>query len=297
MVENNFWDFGDGTSRFDLNTSISKMYDDSQTYTISLSVKTTDGCTDTTSGTVTINPLPIYPIVPSGPTEFCEGGSVTLEVIPDSTTSALWSTGDLAYSIDVEQSGLYEVVLFTDKGCEYKTEQEVIVNTGSELETSNDTSIENGATIELMVSGAATYVWSGFADGTTSINEKVEVSPKVKTTYTIDAINEFGCESSAEINVFIDNNYNLIPSNVMTPDGNGRNDFFYIENIDRYPDCEVQLYNSFGKMIYSQKAYMNDFDGTLNGEQLPEGTYYYIISCDGYDQNFSGALNILRINE
>ena len=293
---NNYWAFGDGTSTFNLNSTITKTFSESGTYSVDLSVMTQNGCVDSTSGSVYVSPLPIYPIIAQGPTEFCEGDQVVLEVTPDSGVTALWATGELANSITVTKTGQYEVVLFTDLGCEYLTSEEVFVNTGSELTISNDTTIENGTSIILKVDGSVFYSWGNLDDASQTNNQMVEVSPAQTTTYTVDAVNENGCESATEVTVEVTSSYNLIPSNLMTPDGNGKNDFFYVENIDRYPDCEVQIYNAFGKLILNSKPYSNDFDGTVNGEKLPEGTYYYVITCDGNKDNLSGAVTILRIN-
>jgi gliding motility-associated-like protein len=296
-ASNNYWTFGDGTSTFNLNSSLSKTFDESGVYTLTLSVVTSNGCTDTVSGTTTVNALPVYPIVPQSSTEFCAGAEVVLEVFPDSGVTALWSNGEFSNSITANQSGVYEVVFFTIQGCEYQTSEKVLVHEGSPLSISSDTTIEIGVSIMLKVEGSVFYTWGNLEDVSQMNNQMVEVSPSTKTTYTVNAVNEHGCKSATEVTVDVTSGYNLVPSNLMTPDGNGKNDFFYVENIDRYPECEVQIFNSYGKQIYSQKAYANDFDGTVNGDKLPEGTYYYVISCDGNRDNFSGAITILRINE
>lgn len=297
VASDNFWDFGDGNSGFDLNSQLVKQYDAVGTYTITLSVKTKNNCTDTTSENVTINRIPEYDIVADGPTEFCEGENVVLSVSPDSTTTAVWSTGVSGNSITVQNQGLFDVVFYTPQGCQFTTSQEVFVRSGSVLTISNDTAIENGDFVTLKVSGATTYTWQSPVSSDQSNYNEIEVSPSELTTYIVDAINEFGCSSSAQVVVDVFSNFNLMPSNLMTPDGNGQNDFWYIENIERYPECEVLIYNAYGKLIYSQKAYNNTFDGTVNGGKLPEGTYYYVITCDGKEDNFSGSLTLLRINE
>ena len=80
----------------------------------------------------------------------------------------------------------------------------------------------------------------------------------------------------------------------MTPNGDGFNDFWYIDNIEFYPDCEVAIYNRYGNLLYSKKGYQNDWDGQYNGQNLPDGTYYYIISCSGDQDVHKGGITIFR---
>ena len=76
--------------------------------------------------------------------------------------------------------------------------------------------------------------------------------------------------------------------NVMTPNGDGLNDIFMIQNIDRFPDNKVQIFNRWGVEVYSTEGYSIDngnvFSGfsdgratVRRGERLPTGTYYYLI--------------------
>jgi len=58
--------------------------------------------------------------------------------------------------------------------------------------------------------------------------------------------------------------------------------------------CQVTIFNTWGKVVWNSSAYANDWDGTnLNGEALPEGTYFYTISnCQGYDTE--GSIMLMR---
>lgn len=75
--------------------------------------------------------------------------------------------------------------------------------------------------------------------------------------------------------------------NIVTADDDGVNDYFFIDNIQRFPNNSVQIYNRWGAKVFETKNYDsngNVFDGyskgkmTVNGsEKLPSGTYYYVI--------------------
>ncbi|WP_420603083.1 gliding motility-associated C-terminal domain-containing protein [Flagellimonas sp.] len=72
--------------------------------------------------------------------------------------------------------------------------------------------------------------------------------------------------------------------NEFSPNGDGVNEFFKIDCISRYPKNVLQVYNRWGNIVYEQRSYNNDWDGTSNGratvqkgDLLPVGTYYYVL--------------------
>ncbi len=77
---------------------------------------------------------------------------------------------------------------------------------------------------------------------------------------------------------------NTIPlpsTNYISPNGDNKNDFWKIENVDIYKDFALQVFDQFGHVIYEvPNNYNNDFDGKLNGNPLPTGNYYYVFKND-----------------
>jgi gliding motility-associated-like protein len=73
---------------------------------------------------------------------------------------------------------------------------------------------------------------------------------------------------------------NTIPlpsTNYVSPNGDNKNDFWKIENVDIYKDFALQIFDQFGHIIYeAPNNYNNEFDGKLNGNPLPTGNYYYV---------------------
>lgn len=90
----------------------------------------------------------------------------------------------------------------------------------------------------------------------------------------------------------------LIVYNAVAPDGDGKHDFLKIENIDRFSDNSVQIFNRWGKKVYEVTGYDNSsirFEGksNVNGSvDLTEGTYYYIIELPS--QRLTGFLFLRR---
>jgi len=71
---------------------------------------------------------------------------------------------------------------------------------------------------------------------------------------------------------------------VLTPNGDGINDTWIVENITNNPNSVVRVFNRWGSLVYSAKNYQNDWDGKLNGSDVtvPDGgSYYYQIDLKG----------------
>ncbi|MBW7867971.1 MAG: gliding motility-associated C-terminal domain-containing protein [Brumimicrobium sp.] len=104
--------------------------------------------------------------------------------------------------------------------------------------------------------------------------------------YTVSAETSDGCIVSADIH--LDLEYCLLNIvEAFSPNGDGINDYFVIENIEAYPNTKVWIYDRWGAEVYHSDNYKNDWNGvsfaklTLGKEQLPEGTYYYYVEIGG----------------
>lgn len=89
--------------------------------------------------------------------------------------------------------------------------------------------------------------------------------------------------------------------NEISPNSDGVNDYFYIDCIEQYPGNSLTVYNRYGNVVYSTNGYKNDWDGTANvsgvigkGEQLPVGTYYYLLKIDEKEFESTGWIYIVR---
>jgi gliding motility-associated-like protein len=82
--------------------------------------------------------------------------------------------------------------------------------------------------------------------------------------------------------------------NVFTPNSDGINDRFEIPKLEEYLGNEIVIFNRWGQKVYERSNYGGDWDGS----SLPDGTYFYILNCDGYfrDDVFRGSITILGSN-
>lgn len=66
----------------------------------------------------------------------------------------------------------------------------------------------------------------------------------------------------------------------FSPNDDGVNDDFVIPGITNFPNSELVIFNRWGVQMFSAKGYQNDWDGTKDGKQLPEDTYYYVLNIN-----------------
>ncbi len=88
----------------------------------------------------------------------------------------------------------------------------------------------------------------------------------------------------------------------LSPNADGFNDFFYIENLEYFPENELVVFNRWGDVVYEASPYQNDWNGQVNGsmiltgDKVSDGTYFYILKLSPDDENepFKGSLELRR---
>ncbi|WP_407267518.1 gliding motility-associated C-terminal domain-containing protein [Tenacibaculum maritimum] len=114
-------------------------------------------------------------------------------------------------------------------------------------------------------------------DGVNTIDENPDPNTDGSVTDAQDTDND-------GIPDYLDTDETVTIYNEFTPNGDGDNDTFYIEFIERYPNNNLEIYNRWGNLVYSKKGYDNTFKGVSNGRlnidensKLPVGTYFYVL--------------------
>lgn len=86
----------------------------------------------------------------------------------------------------------------------------------------------------------------------------------------------------------------LIANNMITPNGDGVNDTWIVKNILLYPNNELKIYDRVGRVVFGMIGYDNSWDGSFNGNLLPEDSYYYILFLDSGKAERTGFITIVR---
>lgn len=270
----------------------------------------------TGSATVLIRPLPVATI--SGSTSVCNfaaspnitfTGSVgtgpytfTYSINGGSNRTVSTSSGSntATVSVPTNTTGTYTYALVSVADIYASQAQTgtaaVTVNALPVVTISSNkgASISKGEALVLTATGGTQYSWSGaeILGGQTSA--AVTIRPKQSGTYRVTVTNASGCVSEQSIAITVVEDYKLEASTVVTPNGDGYNDKFIVKNIDYYPNNTLRIFDKTGRILYTKHTYANDWDGTLNGSPLSEGTYYYIIDLGTGIGTFKGFINIIR---
>nr|WP_292961759.1 gliding motility-associated C-terminal domain-containing protein [Muricauda sp. UBA7809] len=88
----------------------------------------------------------------------------------------------------------------------------------------------------------------------------------------------------------------------LSPNGDGINDFWVIDNLEESPNNSVRIFNRYGQKVFEQINYTNEFNGIANtgtmitnqGAGLPEGVYFYLITLDDLELEYTGFLFLDR---
>jgi len=167
------------------------------TYTVE--VTNANGCTDTDTITILVNPLPGPTITAGGPTNFCDGESVIL--IADTNAFYLWNTGETTQSITVDTTATYTVTVMDSMGCMNSTGVNVTVYPLPNADAGVDTSICFGDSIQLNASGGITYAWNPTVELNDTTIADPWASPSDTATYYVTVSNPFGCINSDSVTI------------------------------------------------------------------------------------------------
>ncbi|MBL0136295.1 MAG: gliding motility-associated C-terminal domain-containing protein [Chitinophagaceae bacterium] len=95
-----------------------------------------------------------------------------------------------------------------------------------------------------------------------------------------------GCSANDSVNIFVENANisSLVIYNMVTPNGDNRNDTWIINGIEEYPNNHVSIFNQWGDKIREFTSYNNSINvwkGTNSkDEPIPDGTYFYILKIN-----------------
>lgn len=146
-------------------------------------------------------------------------------------------------------------------------------------------------------SGGGTITWTPAA-GLSNANLPDPIAkPQTTTNYLLTVKNSEGCTSTDNVVITVIP-YCVNIMNAFTPNGDGTNDRWMVTNgAACTSNIVVTVFNRYGNIVYQDKNYQNNWNGTYNGKPVPEGTYYYTASfttITGTPILLKGDVTILR---
>ncbi len=302
------WDFGDG-SPLSSQDNPSHVYAGVNSYNVTLIATSGYGCKDTSTKLMSAffdKPIAAFTVNPSSLCQGSDNRFSDLSTAPNSTVSTWnWSFGDGSTSTTQNPAkrysnpGVYNVQLTVvnavgcisdvfadqvtvylqpviDAGPSYVVPQGTIVQLRS---TANDSTI-------------VSFNWSPPVNLSNPNTLRPLVNAVSDQTYTLTANGPGGCTATDEVSIKI---LKLVkPPNVFSPNGDGINDKWMIQNLSDYPGAYVEIFNRYGQKVFYSSGYNDPWDGRLNGTPLPVATYYYVITLKNGFEPITGSITIIR---
>ncbi len=154
---------------------------------------------------------------------------------------------------------------------------------------------KNGEANATLVNGTPPYSYSWSPEGGNS-SSATGLSPGTYFLFVVDALGREG-RDTVTIGALADDACEIHIYGGITPNGDGKNDDWHIDGITIFSDNIVTIYNRWGGKVWHAKGYDNSekvFKGhDLNGDRLPDGTYFYIVEIPG-TETYKGWVQITR---
>jgi gliding motility-associated-like protein len=116
----------------------------------------------------------------------------------------------------------------------------------------------------------------------------------VASNYRLFAMDAISCKSNELLVSLPEPETNMVVYDAFSPNGDGKNDVWNIPGIGNYPNCSVKIFNTWGVAVFTSKGYGEPWDGKYKGNDLPSGTYYYVIDPGDGSGELSGPVSRVK---
>jgi len=234
----------------------------------------------------------------------CEGSCITIINSSQGGDSWKWyfpgssldssdqqNPGTICYPL----AGIYPVTLVVTNSSGSNTiTQQIIVNPSPvSAFSSSDSIVETGTSVWFTNQSENDSIirWQ-FPDGVSSSDS---VTSHVFTTegqhaVCLIATSASGCTDTLCKSFEIISPGIFIP-NVITPNSDNLNDFFHIQNLQLFPNSQLEIFNRWGNLMYIDRDYRNDY----SFEKHPGGVYYYSLLLSN-GKNYHGTITVIHAN-
>jgi gliding motility-associated-like protein len=296
VIVNWDWDFGDGSSSSVENPT--HTYFTEGTYTITLTVTTELGCTDSITLEIDIVGSSISVDFIADFTEGCEPIYVQFDNTGETGVSCTWDFGDGTFASSCGSvshtyftPGVYDVSLTVTNasGCVGTLVRNsyidvfVVPVANFVFAPNPPTTSDSEVAFTNLSIGADSWLWVFDILGTSSEEHPTFIFPGVPDSYDISlmAMTANGCMDSTTKTLNVVHETIYVP-NTFTPNGDALNDLFrpYINDNDPY-DFHMTIYNRRGEIIFESYDAASGWNGTYGGELVEGGVYiWHIVTFD-----------------
>jgi len=148
-----------------------------------------------------------------------------------------------------------------------------------------------------------TWSWAGNQGEMSCRNcQSPIVAPLFDATYSVTMTDATGCPASASVEVLVLKNRNVFVPNAFSPNGDGINDFFFLQSPQAAFVKNFKVFSRWGELVFeTTQAAANEhiagWDGYFKGKQAPLDVYVWMLEVeflDGETASFKGDVTLVR---
>jgi gliding motility-associated-like protein len=265
-------------------------------YTVTV---TTKGCVSSLAST-TVSVLPNVKATISNDVTICEGS--TTQLVAGGGMYYKWTPSEGLNHDDIANpiarplvTTTYHVRVYND-GCfdesklvTVKVLKIPVANAGANI------TMNEGETVKLNGTVAGdniTYYWTPADNLDNALLLSPKATPKSDITYTLHVQSQ-DCGIATD-EVFVRVYKKITIPNAFSPNNDGVNDLWNIDQLITYPECVLTIFTRSGGQVYRSLGYTKAWNGNYQGQALPAGIYYYTIDLKNNTTVRSGWVMIVR---
>ena len=250
-----------------------------------------NGCIATATGTITVHDVPGITI-PLNANYCYETGTYAINPTPAGGTLSGDNVFGSSIDLDGVSPGNYSVTYtYTDQfGCSATSTANYNVTTPVQPGYTYKTScFQTVSFASLITDPNFTYSWNV---ANTNTGTGMQYSTVLGTFGDLPVVftvtDNYGCSYDSTGVIHVEEGAkldNLIIPNIITPNGDGKNDYFQMPaELSECFSFKVIIVNRWGNLVYEMDSPSGKFEGkTKNGKDVDEGVYFYYIDSDDFD--------------
>ena len=241
-------------------------------------------------------------------TEVCS--NVAAFTLSANETTGIAGNGGIFSGVGVSSNGVFNpanigdglaTVRFTytaNNGCSAFKEQTILVNPAPIISLEDEKYIKAGTPTPLNAIITGNYNVLFWQDATNTLSDKNIANPIAKpfkeTIYRITAATNKNCFTTDSITIKMA--LPLTIPNAFSPNGDGKNDKWIVEDKAKLIFIKANIFDRYGKLVKTFLGNKIEWDGMYNGKPLPIATYYYVltITTENITENVGGWIQLLR---